>query len=149
LAVQTLDDGLRADVPLADRGEQRVEVLVVHRLGNRDELWRVRKLLNRQVLLAQRLHELVAAGLDGLDATFTREPLADLVLGLRRLDELQPVAAGARTLDLRGEDLDRVTTVERGVERHQTTVDARTDTAVTDIGVDRVRKVDRRGADRK
>ena len=68
------------------------------------------------------------------------------VLRLRRVDELQPVAARARALDLAGEDLDGVARRERGVERHEAAVDPGADAPVADVGVDRVGEVDRRGA---
>ena len=109
---------------------------------------RRRQLLDRQALLAQRLGQLVAAGVDGVDPALTREPLADLGPRLRRVHELQPVAARARALDLAGEDLDGVARRQRRVERHQAPVDARADAAVADVGVDRVGEVDRRGARR-
>ena len=84
------------------------------------------------------------ARVDRVDAPLAREPLPDLRAGARRLHELQPVAARARALDLAREDLARVARLQRGVERHQPPVDARADAAVPDLGVDRVREVDRR-----
>ena len=67
-----------------------------------------RQLLDRQALAAQRLDQLVAAGLDGVLAPLAGEPLADLVRGPRRADDLQPVPLRAGALDLRREDLDGV-----------------------------------------
>ena len=146
LLLQPLHDRLGRHVVLADGGVQRLEVGVVHRLGDVVERRRRRQLLDRQTLLAQRLGQLLAPGVDGVDPALTREPLADLGAGLRRVHELQPVAARARALDLAGEDLDGVARRQRGVERHQAPVDPRADAPVADVGVDRVGEVDRRRA---
>ena len=97
----------------------------------------------------QRLRELLAPGLDGVLAALAGEPLADLVAGPRRGDDLQPVARRAGGGDLRGDDLDGVARVQLGVEREQPAVDPGADAAVTDLGVDRVGEVDRRRAGRQ
>ena len=72
------------------------------------------------------------------------KPVLDLVLGPRRLDELQPVTmrhlAGSRR------DLDRVAASELILERHHFAVDLGPVAVVADLGVNGVRKVDRRRA---
>ena len=98
LALHPLHDRLGRDVALAERGVQRLEVGVVEALGDRHEHRGVGELLHRQPFAAQRLDELVLAGVDRVDAALTREPLPDLRTGARRLHELQPVAARARAL---------------------------------------------------
>jgi hypothetical protein len=143
LTLHPLRDGSARHVALADRRKQRGEVGVVHLLGDRDERIRLRDALDRQPFLPEGLGELVAPGLDRVDAPLTGEPLPDLRAGARRVHELEPVAARARARHLAREDLDGVAGVERAVERHQPTVDARADAAVPDLGVDRVREVDR------
>ena len=76
------------------------------------------------------------------------EPLADAFLGRRALDEVEPVAARAvRTLG--GEDLDDLAVLQLVVERHHAPVDLGTDATMADLGVDAVRKVDRRRVGRE
>src|SRR6185295_19762990 len=100
--------------------------------------------------------ELVAAGLllEDPPADLERpllllrvEPLADLALGARGDDERQPVAA--RLAVRAGQDLDHVAVLERGPDRHQLAVDARSRAAVSQIGVDVVGEIERRGAARE
>ena len=95
----------RRHVVLADRRQQRVEVdvaeLVDHLAGSCVERPHP---LHRQALAAELLGELVAAGLDHVDAALAAEPLADLVAGPRRRDEAAASPATARrvsTLDVK------------------------------------------------
>ncbi len=145
----SLDHRLGRHVVLADRGAERVEVDVVHRLGHLVEHLGLLDLLHRQPVAAQRLEQLVVARVDGVLAPLTRVPLTDLVGRPVRLDELEPVLRRRGSVDLRGEDLDGVARGEDGVERHQPSVDPRADAGVTDLGVDRIGEVDRRGPDRQ
>ena len=119
-----LRDRVGRDVALPDGDVERVEVAVVHRLGDLGEHFRLRDLLDRQALLAQCLLQVFASVLDRVDAPLTGEPLADLVSPLRRVHELQPVATRPCTFDLAGEDLDGVARIERRVERHEPAVGA-------------------------
>ena len=48
--------------------------------------------VDRQIALAHRAGQLVAARLDGFSTTLLGEPLTNLVAGLRTLDEAQPLA---------------------------------------------------------
>ena len=77
---------------LADRRVQRFDIGVVQRGGDILQRRRVRQLLDRKALLAERLGQLLAPALDRVDASFTGEPLPDLRARLRRAHELQPVA---------------------------------------------------------
>ena len=82
-------------------------------------------------------------------ATLPDVPLLDLVGRPSAGDELQPVAARTSTLDVGGEDLDRITRLESGVERYETAVDLGANAAMPDVGVNRVGEVDRRRSDRQ
>ena len=73
--------------------------------------------------------------------------MLDLVARARRDDEVQPVAA--RLVPGLRDDLDDVAVLEARAERHHLAVDARADALVADVGVDRVREVDRRRAARQ
>ena len=76
------------------------------------------------------------------------EPLVDLVLRLRTLDDLQPVAA--RTFRVLGcNDLDPVSVVQNMFDRDKFSVDTRADHAVSHCGVHAVRKVDCAGPGRQ
>ena len=112
---------LRRHMVLADGRVQGVDVDVGQRRRHLVEDAR-RQLLHRQTLTPQLLLQVLATVGEGVLATLTREPLANLVGGSRRLDDLQPVTARSRPLDLRREDLAGVTGAERVVERHQPAV---------------------------
>src|SRR6187455_1230944 len=96
VALHALHNCLGREVPFADGGVQGLEVGVVELRGDLGHRRRRGQLLNRHPLAPQRLDELVATGVDRIDAALTREPLADLGTGARRLHELEPVAARAR-----------------------------------------------------
>ena len=69
LAVEALHDALRRHVALADRGVERLEVGVVHRLGDaRAASSTAASFCTGSPSLPQRLRELLAPGVDGVDA---------------------------------------------------------------------------------
>ena len=125
------------------------DVGVAHLVGEGDQGVAGEDALDRQVLLAHRARDGVLALLDRLVAALLGEPGADLVAGARRLDEAQPVAGRARAGRLGGEDLHQVAVVEGGLQRHEPPVDPGAYGAVADLGVHRVREVDRGGAGRQ
>src|SRR5262249_56587919 len=104
---------------------------------------RALQLLVRQVLLLERLLEGLAALLLRLLTRLARVPLPDLVARAGRRGEREPVA-GRPPARLRGEELDEGSAPQAVVQRHDAAVDLRPDRAVADVGVDRVREVDRR-----
>ena len=79
---------------------------------------------------------------------FVLEPLIDLVLGLGTFYHIQPVTAGACCL-LRSNDLDDIAVAELIIKRYDTSVYLSADTAVADIRMDTVRKIDRHSAYRQ
>ncbi len=98
----------------------------------------------RDRLPLERLDERVAAALLVVLAPLAREERADLrpcTIGLR---DVHPVAARALVQLVGRQHLDRVTALQRVGERHDATVDLRTDAAVADVGVHRVGEVERR-----
>jgi hypothetical protein len=123
----------------------RLKVDVVELLGRVGEERALGELLHREPLPTERLHEVLAARLDGVLPTLPREPLTDLGRGSRRRDDLLPVTRGARALHLGREDLDGIARRELGVEWHEPTVHPGTDARVPHLGVDRVGEVDRGG----
>ncbi len=135
---------------LADRRVQRGSTRVAHLVREGDQGVAGEDALDRQVLLAHRPGDGVLALLDGLVAALLGEPGADLVTGARGLHEAQPVARGARTGRLGGEDLHQVAVVQGGFAavgtRRPSTVRHR---PVADLRVDRVREVHRCRAGRK
>ena len=144
LPLDPLGDRPGRHVALADRGVERLEVVVVQRGRDLAQRRGLGQLLDRQPLLVERLGQVVAAGVDRVDAPLPGEPLADLAARPRRVDELQPVEARPRPLDLAGEHLDGVPRAQHRVEGRQAAVQAGADAAMADLGVDRVREVDRR-----
>src|SRR5438477_9372710 len=130
---------------VAERGEERVHVVQVQRLGH------AAKVLVRDVTeLALRdapellVEELFAVG-DVLVALRALKPRADLLARAGRAHHPEPVARRpARRLA--GDDLDDVARRETVVEWHDPAVDLRADRAMPDVGVDPVREVDRRRA---
>ena len=95
--------------------------------------WRLRRILQH-----------LAAALDVLLAVFPLEPLADAVARGLRLDDLEPVAAGAR-LAVGRDDLDHVVRLELVIQPHEVAVHARALAMVADVGMDAVGKVERCG----
>ena len=79
------DDGLGAEVALADGGVERGHVGEVEVLGDLGERLVGEQPLDRQPLLAHQLGDLVLAALDRLLAALLGEPLPDLRAGPRRL----------------------------------------------------------------
>ena len=87
----------------------------------------------------------VAALLNIFLSAFLFEPVADLVLGFARLDDVEPVAAGAAVLGA-GDDLNNFAGLDFVVDGHDAVIDLRTDHSVADSRVDRVGEVDGRRA---
>ena len=75
------------------------------------------------------------------------DEMLDLVPRVRGDDEVQPVAA--RLVAGRRDDLDDVAVLEPRAERHHLAVDARAHALPADVGMNRIREIDRRGAPRK
>ena len=92
--------------------------------------------------------EKVAALRHVLLAALALEPLADALLGGCALDKAEPVAARP-VRALGGEDLDDLSVLQRVVERHHAAIDLGADAAMPDLGVDAIRKVDRRRVGRQ
>src|SRR6185436_11270330 len=84
---------------------------------------------------------------DRLDPLLAANQVLDFVPRVRRVDEVQPVAA--RLVAGGRHDLDDVAVAEVGAERHHLAVDARADALMSDVGVHGVREVDRRRAARE
>ena len=138
-------DRMRREVAVSDRGQEIVDGREPVQVGDFEQL-RAGKVGEADAVHAVQLfvEEVVALG-DVLLAALALEPLADALLGRGALDEIQPVPAGpVRTL--RGEDLDDLAVLQRVFEGHHAAVDLRADASVTDLGVDAVGEVDRRGA---
>ena len=136
-------------VMLADGDVQRLEIGEVQFLGRLGQHVGAHELLDLEPLAAELADELLLARLERVLPTLAREPLADLVAGAGRLDDLQPVARRAGALHLRREDLARVAGLEGLVERHEAPVDPRADAGVAHLGVHGVGEVDRRGTNRQ
>src|SRR4029077_11467504 len=107
-AGDALRDRLRRHVMLTDRREQRIEIDVAHLDDPVLELRRLPHLPQRQSLPPEFGGEIVPAEFDHVDATFSAEPLTDLVARPRRHDEGQPVLRRTGRLGPAGEDLDVV-----------------------------------------
>ena len=73
------------------------------------------------------------------------EPGTDLVLGLWGFNELEPVAVWSAAV-FGAQDLDGIAGLQLVIEWHDLAVDFCADALVTDLGVDTVSKVKRRGA---
>ena len=112
--------------------------------GDRRQVLQGEQPLQRQAALAHLPGQGVLAGLDGFLAPLPGEVVPDLVARARAADEAQPVPARSGAFGLGGEDLHDVAVAQRGLQRHQPAVDPGTDGGVADLGVDRVREVDRR-----
>ena len=119
-------------------------------LGDRREHRRRRELLHRQALAAHRLDELVAAGVDRVDAALTREPLADLrparAASATNCSQSRLGPAPSTLLVKISHVSPDCSAESSGTSRPLT---ARADATVADLGVDRVREVDRRRARRQ
>ena len=142
---QMRNDVLRGDLTVPDGREHGVRVREVEIVGHTHQRFRGQQRVDRQVAFAHRPGQLVATLLDGLGAAFLGEPLANLVARLRTLDETQPVARRPGRIGFGRQNLDGVPIVERGVKRHQTSVDTCAHRAMTHFGVHGVREVDGRG----
>ena len=92
--------------------------------------------------------ERLATVADVLVAVLLLEPLPDLLAGVRGPDDREPVARRP-VLGLRRHDLDDVAVLQAIVERHQPVVDLGADRPVTDVGVDPIGEVERRGTRRQ
>ena len=143
------DDVLRGDLPITDGGEHSVGVREIEVVGHTDQCLGGQQRIDRQVTFAHSAGQFVAAFLNSLGTTFLREPLADLVSCLRALDEAQPVARRTGGIGLGSQDLHGVAVVERGVERHQTPVDARAHRTVAHFGMHGIGEIDRCGMGRQ
>ena len=73
--------------------------------------------------------------------------MPDFVTRARRHDHVQPLAA--RRLRGAGEHFDDVAVLQRCSQRNEFPVHARADTAMTDVGVNPIREIERRRAARK
>ena len=78
---------------------------------------------------------------------FLAEPLADAVLGLLGLDDLQPVPAGAVTLG--GHDFNDVAVLQLRFQRHQPVVDPGAHAGMAHLGMDTVGEIQGHGAGRQ
>ena len=86
------DDVLRGDLSVANGGEHGVRVREVKVVGHTHQRFGRKQCVDRQIALAHRAGQFVAALLDGFGTTLLGEPLTNLVAGLRTLDEAQPIA---------------------------------------------------------
>src|SRR5271166_2227713 len=98
-------------------------------------------------IFARFLLDDLAADFDGTLALVDVQPVLDLVARAGRLDQAKPVPAGL--VSGLGENLDNVAGVQFVAQRHHASVDFGTHAGVTDLGVDGVGEVDRRGIARK
>ena len=114
-------------------------------VGHAHQCFGRKQCVDRQIALAHRAGQLVAALLDGFSTTLLGEPLANLVARLRTLDETQPVTRRPGRIGFGRQNLDGVPIVKRGVKRHQTSVDTCAHRAMTHFGVHGIREVDGRG----
>ena len=89
---QMRDDVLRGDLSVTNGGEHGVRVREVKVVGHTHQCFGRKQCVDRQIALAHRAGQLVAALLDGFSTTLLGEPLTNLVAGLRTLDEAQPIA---------------------------------------------------------
>ena len=80
-----------------------------------------------------------------LVALLMLEPLTNLVAGLARRRNIEPIAARS-VLSARRDHLNDVARLQAIFKRHKTVVYLRTDAAVADIGVHQIGEVERRGA---
>ena len=139
------DDLLGADGAVADGGVEVVERVELVGLGHLGDLLGADALERRAGQAAQLAVEVLAPVDDVLVALLALEPLADLLAGVAGAHDLEPVARRAVGA-LGGHDLDDVAGLEPVVERHEPVVDLGPDRPVTDVGVDAIGEVERRGA---
>src|SRR5438094_4848783 len=136
-------DGVRADVPVSDRGVEIGEVSETKFPGQLEDSLITygcqRSLLHAAELFVQLLLSLG----DVLFAPLLLEPGANLLRRAGGLHEAQPVTTRA-VRALRGQHLDDVAVLQRIVERYHAAVRLGADTAVADFGVDPVGEVNRR-----
>src|SRR5699024_4391441 len=136
------DDALRTDLVFADGRVERVHVVVAQITGQGHDSFPTEQALDRKLLLTHDLRDLFLALFDRGLAAFLGETVTDLVACPGALDEIEPVPAGPRGGVLGGEDLHRLTVVQFTFQRHQATIDARTDGAMTDLCVYGIGEVD-------
>ena len=137
------------DRAVADSRVESGNIVKVLPRGDGFERFAAHEPFGRQVVSAHGPGQLFAAGFNCLFPPFLGEPLADLVACTRRSDKGQPVAAGACVFVLRGEDLNNVAVLQRGVQRQKSSVDAGADCLVPHLGVNGVGEVNRRRTGRQ
>src|SRR5215213_6361755 len=142
---QLVRDCLRRDLRPPERDVEVVGLAEAHLSDHVREDRRAGDLLRRQPALFQLGLEGLAAAVLRVLAALALEESADLVSGAGRLHDRQPVARWTALL-LRREDLHDVARLQLVVEWHDLPVHLRADAPVADVGVDRVREVERRRA---
>ena len=103
--------------------------------------------LGVQIVAARLLLEDLATELDCARLFLGANEVLDLVPGMRRDHHVQPVAV--RLVPGLRDDLDDVAVLEARPERDDLSVDAGADALMSDVGVNRIGKVDRRRAARE
>src|SRR5262245_18028186 len=134
---------LRRQLPVSDQRKKLVDFLCAELGEQLRHSGIIDERLDTQVVAARLLLEHLASKLDGTHAFLAWNEVLDLVARVGGEDEVQPVAA--RFVPCRRYDLDDVAVLETGAERHHLAVDARADALVSDVGMNGVREVDRRG----
>src|SRR5438067_10262905 len=135
----------RGERAVAERREERVDVVQVQRLGHAAKVLvgDVTELALRDAL--QLLVEQLLAMGDVLIALRALEPRADLLAGAGRAHHPEPVARRPPRR-LAGDDPDDVAGREAVIQRHDAAIDLRGDRAMPDVAADPIRGVDRRRA---
>ena len=136
--------GARLHLAGAHRGEQVLKRLVVHVARHGVERARRTRRGDAVSAFAKVAGEHLATGRGVLVLGRRSEVTADLGLGARRLDDVQPVARGLGVFI--GEDLDAIAHGERVRKRSHGAVDLGAHAMVTDLGMYRVGKVERSGS---
>ena len=103
-------------------------------------------LVHRHLEFARLALQQLAANLHGAAPLVFVEPVLDLVARARALDKGEPVAA--RLVIFLRDDLDNVAGAQLGAQRHHAAVHLGAHAGVAHLGVNGVRKVDRRGVGR-
>ena len=139
------DHLLRPNRSVADRREEIIRaplVELLRHLFNALSADRLKRTARQTSQLA--LQRLSPMG-DVLVAFLMLEPLSDLVARLTRRNNRQPVAARA-VLATRGHHLNDVARLEPILKRHETIIYLRPNTAVPNIRMDEISKVERRSS---
>ncbi len=139
------DHLLRTDGAVADGGHEVVQRLHVVLLDESLQVVVVDLVEGRTRQAPQLPFEHLLAVRDVLVALLALEPLADLLAGMAGGDDVEPVARRAVGA-LGGDDLHDVAVLQPVVKRHEPVVDLGADAGVSDLGVDAVGEVERRGA---